>query len=1023
MPRYALALIAVITLAAPQAFGQAIQIEGSVQPAAPTGFPVVGDADANDDGVIDFISTGGNGIITTGISQTDPTGGAGNGLPWDARRIYRNYDSAQNILIGDRQQSGRLAISAGGTLRYQHLVLGGVNRTSDGSSPLETTINPLQVPSLVDTFVGAVDAGTGGSGNMTISGLGSLFSNDPNLIDQTVQTALNLASGNTGPITDLNNNTDDTNWPFAGNFSDSTRDFGPATGGYDVIVGLNGNGSLDITAGGRMEVQDALMIGVDSQSNGSVTVDGVGSTLSAFGRTQLRTGGNDLIPTASAEATSFVGGRGTGLLTVSNGGRAEFFNGLSIGAPTGTLDDIRTTAAGDGSGNVTVTGAGSLLSATASSIGSFGNDNLALAVGEIRSDDLTTPFTPATDQNLQSGRLEINDNAVVSTGTGINEFGGNPGNAAIGKRGEVNLGGGQFQVGDNLDNDGVISGYGDVRADTLETSVFSVIRGGNPNSENPELADPLRLVLLDNADTALTNRGLIEGRVNFDVSGTIVNEGQIETSGEIFASELFTSVESRIRQARGTDSPLRLRLNDSTQAGDANGGGANNFGALHNRGSIEGDLDFIVAGGVVNGDNLLPSGGAGSAVSGSINASGRILAGTFVNHSDGEVRVGPGESLSVLANATGTTDFPAGDGIPVQGGGDLTYRSLNLGSISVTGGSLEIGYLPQSGGPFDFLDGGGFFNQEDFFINARYAELTTTPPAGFVTNSAGTITANGGSLGFSTGIINFGGVMAFVGGDNVVNGRVYNADVNYGSGALTTNLPGTIVVSGDGTTVTFEDDVINDGEIAIGPFGSVANFLGDLSGGGTINVALDMGTGSSAGAFITVAGGVNITGGTVAFSFLNAPTTIDTNVSIALITAGELSEESLFTELILPDLADGQFWDIVYDTVNDEVRLEIVESNAFGADFTGDGIVSQDDLDVWIRNAGIIAGASTIQGDADLDGDVDLADYDVLMAQLFTGIPEVVNAGLALVTEAVPEPTTALLLCLAVVSAGAARRR
>jgi hypothetical protein len=114
---------------------------------------------------------------------------------------------------------------------------------------------------------------------------------------------------------------------------------------------------------------------------------------------------------------------------------------------------------------------------------------------------------------------------------------------------------------------------------------------------------------------------------------------------------------------------------------------------------------------------------------------------------------------------------------------------------------------------------------------------------------------------------------------------------------------------------------------------------------------------------------------------------------------------------VLPDLPAGKYWDVVYDTLNDEVRLEVVMSGAIGADFDGNGVVSQGDIDVWVRNAGIESGASIIQGDANHDGKVDLADFDILMTQLYTGVPVAIDAPPA--TGFVPEPTSALLVLLA----------
>ncbi|TWU00685.1 hypothetical protein Pla108_16370 [Botrimarina colliarenosi] len=1022
--RYPSLVALTLSLIAAPALAQ-ISWEGSVQPTASVGFPT-GNIDSDGDGNDDVLFTGGNNPIYGLANQTDPTGVTGFGLPWNAWQIWSNYDSAQNILVGDASQSGTLSIFAAGKLRYQHLVIGAV---SEGTAPGANGLNfDVDDRSFDVTSYNNGGVATGGTGLVTISGFGSLFNNDPNLISRSDQIALNLGNGDptNNIVVDLDAAVQPAGSPAT---TFSTR---AENEGYDVIVGLDGTGALSIEAGGRAEIQDALMVGVDSQSNGSVTIDGIGSSLSAFGRTRLTA---TLTETRSNETASFVGGRGTGSLTVSNGGRAEFFNGLAIGSLSG--NDLGTTGRGstpgDGSGTVTVTGAGSLMNLFPSNIaGTF--DNRALVVGEIRSNanaGLDTPFLPG-DSDLQGGTLNISDAAIVNV-AGRN---GQTGNAAIGKRGIVNVAGGQFQIDNDLEIDGTVKGYGVVRSNTIETSAYSVIRGGDPNSPNTALTDPLQLVVLNDSDDAndpaLLNRGLIDGRVQLEVSGTIVNSGRIETSGEITAQSLVTTPTSRIRNFPSGQSPIRMNLTSTRAAGADDGD--DNFGALHNRGLIDGDLDIISAGGVVNGDNYLPTSAApanGSAASGTISGSGRILASQFLNNADAEVRVRQGESLTIHtgyataagANA-GPANFPSGAGIPVVGGGgQLSYRTLNLGSISVTGGDLEIGYLPESGGPIDFLNAGGTaFNNAEVFTNARYAVPDTANPGQFLDNTAGTIVANDATLHFTTGLLNMGGVLAFTGGTNTVNGPVYNAFVDYGTAMNPAPLPGTIIVSGDGTSVTFEDDVINDGEIGIGPFGSVVNFLGDLTGGGNIEVAFDaLGTSGSAGAYIQVSGGVSIQGGTIGFAFINQPAaTVDNNFSIALITAGELDEASLFTGLDLPDLPTGKYWDVVYDTVNDEVRLEVVMSNAFGADFTGDGVVTQDDVDVWIRNAGIVSGASIIQGDADHDGDVDLADYDVLMAQFYTGVPEVVGGFVALAN--VPEPLSAVLLCLALAPAVARRR-
>lgn len=1026
MSRYTHLVAVFVSLAAAPALAQ-ISWEGSVLPTAPVGFPILGGVDTNNDGVSDFLFAGGNQIITDGINQTDPTGVTGIGLPWNAEQVWRAYDSAQNILVGDAGGSGTLSIFAGGKLRYQHLVIGGVSEGTAGATGL--VVNP---PGAIGDRTFSVSSYTngnavGGAGLVTISGFGSLFNNDPNLIDRADQIALNLANADPldNVVVDLASAVQTAGNPFA---TFSTR---AENEGFDVVVGLDGTGALSIEAGGRAEIQDALMVGVDSQSNGQVTVDGVGSSLAAYGRRRLLA---NLSEVRSSETASFIGGRGTGSLTVSNGARGDFYNGLSVGGPGGA-DLSRESFLGDGSGVMTVTGAGSTVNVYPSVVtaGSFnptgipagGPAGWSLIIGERRSNAISGNLDDATlnpaDATLQQGNLVISANAVVNA-AGRN---GVSGNAAVGKRGLIDFAGGRLQVDNHLEHDGTIKGYGTLRSDTLETSTYSVIRGGDADSQNTALTDPLQIVLLnastDANDPALRNRGLIDGRTQLEVSGLIVNEGRIETSGEITANSLVTNTTSQIRSYPSSASPLRLQLSNDRAAGDSSG---DNFGALHNRGLIEGNLDFLVAGGVVNGDNYLPTSAApanGSAASGTISGSGRILAGQFLNNADAEVRVGQGESLVIHANGNNTS-FPSGAGIPVVGGGGLAYRTLNLGSISVNGGDLEIGYLPESGAPFDFfIPAGTAFNNAEIFTNARFAVPDAANPGQFLDNTAGTIVANDATLHFTTGMINLGGVMAFTGGTNTVNGPVYNAFVDYGTLANPAPLPGVILVSGDGTSVTFEDDVVNDGSIGIGPFGSVVNFLGDLTNNGVIDVAFDaFGSNGSAGAYIEVAGGVSIQGGTIGFAFISQPAVIDPDFSVALITAGELSDDSLFTNLVLPDLPAGKYWDVVYDTVNDEVRLEMVMSNAFGADFTGDGVVSQADVDVWIRNAGIESGASVIQGDADLDGDVDLADYDILMTQLFTGVP--VAVGGVFSSAYVPEPTSLLLMLLAAAPLAGRRR-
>lgn len=1014
MPRFARLLAACLVLVAARASATVV-IQGSVLPSPPTGFGIpnpliVPGVDADLDNIVDWIDGTGNDIFFGLINPNSPTDAPDTaGLRWNHPDVWRDYDTRQNILVGDRGNTGTLTINGASALRYQHLILGGFSEGPGENTTL--TFDTLDDPEdfILGTHLAVASPNSGGSGTLVVTGAGSLFNNDPNLIPAGFQVALNLGNGATtaddmnAPVTDLEAALMGAGFPV------TTREFGNGFG-YDLIVGLNGRGRLQVDTGGAVEVHDALMVAVDEQSFGDVVVDGFGSYLMVNGRTELEDDGD--IFTVGADATSFVGGAGTGTMRISNGGRADFRNGLSIGAPDPTLVGLLGTGL-DGSGFVTVTDVGSSMTVFASTGElTFVGARVALAVGQLNTEvggSLADPILPV-NADAQPGVLTIADGAIVTTSFAP-EYATTQAdaNVAIGRNGQLRLRNGTLIAGNQVLTDGGIDGYGTLRASQLETSVYSVIRGGDDTAQNPALAEPLRVVL--NGDPgpatfdALTNRGLIAGIVDIDAAGDVLNEGRIETGGELFARSLRTTSASRI-VGGAFGRPLEIRLERAEF--QANSPAA----TFTNLGLVDGNVNVVTPGGLVNGVDLSTS--TAGVNGGEISATGVFQVGTFLNHRFGRVTVGAGESLSIVATADdpvfsapvledGTTPATAMGGAPSA----AEFFTANLGEVVVNGGRFEVG----RSGPVSLATLGNI-EHLTLFRNARHFN-TALGTNGF---SIGTVTANDAELVFRNGVYNTG-VMAFTGGDSVVSGQVINAGtIDYNGAPVGGEFPGIIVVSGDGTTVTFQDNVLNSGLVSIGPYDNVVNFLGDYfqTATGTIQVAQDSGLlGNSRGAYIDVAGDVQINGGSIVVPFITAPATIDPGFSIALITAGELADESLFTSLDLPDLPAGKYWDVVYDTVNDEVRLEVVMSTAFGADFTGDGVVTQADVDVWIRNAGILLGASVIQGDADLDGDVDLTDYDHLMAQLLTGVPVAIGGGPSQGTAPLPEPSAALLVMLA----------
>ncbi len=123
-----------------------------------------------------------------------------------------------------------------------------------------------------------------------------------------------------------------------------------------LYVGYYGDGTLDADEGGRVESQVAG-IGVMPGSTGAVTVDGAATPEE----------GEPTPSTWANSASVFVGGYGTGSLTVSNGGVVDIDNSLYVGGFDSELFGIDTEAIGhdpDGTGTVLVTGEGSTLYGT-----------------------------------------------------------------------------------------------------------------------------------------------------------------------------------------------------------------------------------------------------------------------------------------------------------------------------------------------------------------------------------------------------------------------------------------------------------------------------------------------------------------------------------------------------------------------------------------------------------------------------------------------------------------------------------
>ena len=903
------------------------------EPAA-FGFP-----DDDDDNVVDFILPAGNTIDASFLDPVAPMGGETPGtLPWNDPFVWRGYENRQNVLVG-QTSTGTLAITGNADLRFQHLVLGGPGEEDPQLNPgvsfndglYLAADNPQEAADFDFTSATLLNAAAFGTGIVTISGPGASYNNDPQVISASLLSILNAAAGAGGGGADdfyVNGSPDgDVGTPGSSN-RDPTEDDGF---GYDVHVGYTGSGILDVNGGGLLEIQDALFVGLGASATGTVTVDGAGSLLNANGRDEFdpTTAGDSSNPLA--DFASIVGGNGSGNLSVTNGGRANFSNGLSIGA-----DNSGATFTGTGNGSVLVDGPGATVSVLASAAlesPTTGNV-LALAVGELRNS--TMEIDPA--MQLGSGTLEIGVGGTVNV-TFSDSYAlqdAVDANAEIGRNGELLMRGGQLLVG---------------------------AEAGIPSA----------------------------------AGGQLVNDGLIEGYGFIRANQVINTALSTI-EGDAELGPLRMIVNsDMTEPTDAD------FAFL-NLGTIEGNVAITVNGGFSNGDpSLTPVSNGGV-----LRASGSIQSATFFNRPDAEVFVAEGETLSIRAVGDITVMTPE-----VLTGPELSvvldpligdtptpaaYSQANLGSISVNGGTLEVGAL-LTGTP----------TGDHRFRNARQVD------GGNAELALGQINSNDGTLVFHTGLLNTG-VLSFTGGDNVVAGEVLNSneiDYDGDAGVTTPGIPGIIVVSGDETSVTFTENVTNDGVISIGPTSNVVNFLGDLTSSGTFGVAFaGFAEPSSA---IVVSNDVTLFSGDVVVNLLTAGPVVP-GAGIPLLTfGGELTVEAAPALLVEGGPTDQTAGLSVSDGVLSLVFIDSVTDGFLLGDANGDGLVDAADYTVWRESTGSAVLAGTA-GDFNANGFVDGDDLSTW--RLNFGRDLSIAGPLA-----VPEPGAAALALLAAVSAIGRRRR
>jgi T5SS/PEP-CTERM-associated repeat protein len=338
------------------------------------------------------------------------------GTPDPADDTNTNFD----IIVGVNSY-GVLLISGESALRDQTLIIG-------GPVPAGGTVPP------------SADQTHRGVGVVRITGFGSVYNNDP-----TLYLPASMPPG------------------FPANFS-SINPRNPMVG-YDLLVGESGTGTMEISAGGRAEIQDAVVVGDLAGASGTVTVDGIDSFLGNGGFTSGATVGE--------LHQMVIGHLGTGVMSITNGGQvyaigpnpaqpAQFLIGAVVGSDPTQIGNFVPFAGGQGT--VTVDGAGSKWIIGGSlQLGGFNDD-------KISNTPPTQDLAGSTVQypgNAGHGTLTVSNGGLVNvipptilTGTTNLDL-----DVMVGLYGQINLNGGTIHI----DNGSFTQGSGSTAIPAIKT--------------------------------------------------------------------------------------------------------------------------------------------------------------------------------------------------------------------------------------------------------------------------------------------------------------------------------------------------------------------------------------------------------------------------------------------------------------------------------------------------------------------------------------------------------------------------
>ena len=607
---------------------------------------------------------------------------------------------------------------------------------------------------------------------------------------------------------------------YSGDFAPTT---GAAAGGFDI--GITTTGSLTVDGGstevwGNGTTQNPFgRLGVDPGGVGTVLVTGDFSRLVLDG--------------AGGETGMLVGSRGTGTLTITNGGAFVIDNAVTA---TGTdLSGISVGRFGGANGTFDVDGA----TATFTGYGSYLDVGRDGGAGIANFTDATVELVSANESFFNVGR------GIGSTGT-MNLTGTTMTLAAGG------MPGAQTQ---------------------FAGSTFTVGRDGATGTLN---IDASSLVFDDLVDAA-------------DATDFFSTGGQIGRSGGTGVANLTNGADWSMTSAN-SDAFLRIgrdvggsgSLNiDATSTFSMTG--ANGSGVQIGRDGGVGAMDVAGSATLDGGPNFASIVVGRSFGSGTLDVSGAV---DIRGGSSAALVIGETGATGSL-DLTGTIGIDASDtaslGVGLDGGtGSATVHDGGMVEVTSGSGARATVSVGRSGtGTLDLAADSSISIASD---NGSRLAVGNGAGGNGTANISGTldVTGNGVSAGINVGIFEASGTLNVLGGTTTVSGSSATMFVgaDFGDGGTTANgsvsvaSGATLALSGDTATLQFGNDGVGTGSIAgtlsIAATNRAFLDLGD-AGSGTLDVTgtIDIDAGDDIGLNIGFDGGtgrLNASGATISIS-------------------------------------------------------------------------------------------------------------------------------------------------------------